>query len=141
MPEDPELGRIMQEKMERIMRERRDEREAELAEHKIKPIAVTDSNFDSTVLDSELPVLVDFSAGWCMPCKVMEPIIEDMASKYGSRMVFAKLNVDENPLIPARYEVLGIPTLILFQGGIERERIVGVVSLKRLEQILIPYIT
>src|SRR5512137_2489246 len=87
--------------------------------------AVTDAEFKTEVLDSTVPVLVDFWATWCGPCQVMGPVIDALAGEYEGKVKIMKLNVDENPQTPAQYGVRGIPTLIIFKGGAEAQRIVG----------------
>lgn len=139
MADDLGLERIMQKKAERLKRELDEERSLGSLKQRVGQITVTDSSFNSVVLSSASPVLVDFWAEWCMPCKAMEPILEHAESKYGERIAFAKLNVDENPLTAGRYEVFGIPTFILFQGGAERDRIVGTVDGATMEEMLAPY--
>lgn len=87
--------------------------------------SVTDGEFKTEVLDSSIPVLVDFWATWCGPCQVMGPVIDALAGEYEGKIKIMKLNVDENPQTPAQYGVRGIPTLIIFKGGSESQRIVG----------------
>jgi len=78
---------------------------------------VTDSNFEDEVLKSEQPVVLDFWAEWCGPCKNIAPILDELADEYKNKLIVAKINIDENQKIPATYGVKGIPTLILFKGG------------------------
>jgi len=86
---------------------------------------VGDHNFDSEVLNSEMPVLVDFWAAWCAPCRMLAPVVEAVADKYEGKAKIVKLNVDENTLTSSKYNIKGIPTLLLFKGGIIKEQIVG----------------
>ncbi|MEN9829277.1 MAG: thioredoxin TrxA [Burkholderiaceae bacterium] len=79
--------------------------------------AVTDSSFDNDVLKSDLPVLVDFWAEWCGPCKMVAPILEEIGKDYAGKLVVAKINVDENTNVPAKHGIRGIPTMILFKNG------------------------
>lgn len=95
---------------------------------------VTDETFDSEVLSSDLPVLVDFWAAWCGPCRMIAPVVESLAEDYRGRLAVAKLNVDENPDTASRYQVMGIPTLILFKGGQPVERFVGYLPKEDLER-------
>jgi thioredoxin 1 len=87
--------------------------------------AVTESNFDAEVLRSSLPVLVDFWAEWCGPCRMLAPVIEGLASKFSETLKVVKLDTDENPTISAQYEITGIPCCILFKNGEEAARFVG----------------
>jgi thioredoxin 1 len=89
------------------------------------PLTVTDTNFKSEVLDSDVPVLVDFWASWCSPCKMIAPIVEDLATEYEGRVKVAKVDVDANPITPGMFGILSIPTLMVFRGGKAEERIVG----------------
>jgi thioredoxin 1 len=79
--------------------------------------AVTDATFDADVLKSSLPVLVDFWAEWCGPCKMIGPVLEEVATEMQGQVTIAKVNVDENPLVPSKYGIRSIPTLMLFKGG------------------------
>jgi len=99
-------------------------------------ITLNASNFEKVLNDAELPVLVDFWAEWCMPCRIMAPILEELAREYAGKAVFAKLNVDENPEIVSRYQVTSIPLFIIFKKGQPVERIVGAVGRGPLEDIL-----
>jgi thioredoxin 1 len=89
--------------------------------------AVSDATFDSEVLKSSLPVLIDFWAPWCGPCKAIAPIVDELAGEYAGKLKIVKMNVDENPRTPAQYGVRGIPNLILFKDGTVQQQIVGAV--------------
>ena len=94
--------------------------------------AVGDDSFEREVLQSTTPVLIDFWAPWCAPCRAIAPVVAEIANEYAGRLKVVKLNVDDNPQTPARYGVRGIPNLILFQGGQVKEQIVGAVPKDRL---------
>ncbi|GAC1446766.1 MAG: thioredoxin [Pyrinomonadaceae bacterium] len=89
---------------------------------------VGDLNYEKDVLQSDKPVLVDFWAAWCAPCRMLAPTVDAVAEKYSSTAKVVKLNVDDNPGVSQRYGIKGIPTLILFKGGKEEERVVGATS-------------
>jgi thioredoxin 1 len=90
-----------------------------------KIMDVGDQNFETEVLNSNIPVLVDFWAAWCAPCRMLAPVVEAMADKYDGKAKVVKLNVDENTLTSGKYNIKGIPTLLLFKDGIIKEQIVG----------------
>lgn len=99
---------------------------------------VTDTNFQSEVLESEVPILVDFWAPWCGPCRVVHPILEEISAERDGELKIVSLNVDDNQQTAARYEVLSIPTMILFKDGAEAKRVVGALPKRRLEAELDP---
>lgn len=103
---------------------------------KKEPLHVTDATFQKEVLESKVPVLVDFWAPWCGPCQMVGPIIEQLAGDYDGRVLVAKVNTDENPAIPGEYGIMGIPTMIVFNGGKEVERMVGARPKKSLTERL-----
>ena len=93
---------------------------------------VTDANFDTEVLQSTTPVLVDYWAEWCGPCKMIAPILDEIATEYGERLKVAKLNIDENQITPPKYGIRGIPTLMLFKNGNIETTKVGALSKSQL---------
>lgn len=97
-----------------------------------KIIATSDANFETEVLKSEIPVLVDFWAEWCGPCKMIAPILEEVAADYDGKVKVVKLNIDENPSTPPQYGVRGIPTLMLFKNGEVDATQVGALSKSQL---------
>jgi thioredoxin 1 len=99
-------------------------------------IHLTDANFDEEVLKSEKPVLIDFWAPWCGPCRAIGPVVEELAAAYRDRVKVAKINIDENPKTATVYGVMSIPTLILFKGGSVMEKLVGLVPKNRLEDLI-----
>jgi thioredoxin 1 len=100
-----------------------------------QPITLSDDGFDPVVEKYDVMV-VDFWAPWCAPCMTMAPVIEELAQEYGGRVVFGKLNTDENPSTTERFGVMGIPTLVVLQGGTEVERIVGAVPKQEIRDVL-----
>jgi thioredoxin 1 len=101
----------------------------------------SDSNFERDVLQSERPVLVDFWAEWCAPCKALTPAVEAVAEMYASRASVVKMNIDNNPSVAQRYGIRGLPTMILFKGGREEERIVGAIGKEKIARMLDKHVT
>jgi thioredoxin 1 len=104
------------------------------------PKVVTDPTFETEVLKSDQPVLVDFWATWCGPCRMVAPILEEIASEQGERLRIAKLDVDANPITAGRFGVRSIPTMILFKNGRETQRLVGYMPKEKLLQLLNPHL-
>lgn len=101
---------------------------------------VTDATFADEVLASEVPVVVDFWAPWCRPCKAIEPLLAHIAESNAGRLKLVRMNLDENLGVPSRYGVLSLPTVILFAGGEPRETLVGPHSRSRYEKTFAPYL-
>lgn len=98
---------------------------------------VTDGTFESSVLKSSLPVLVDFWAPWCGPCRAIGPVIDELAIEFEGKVSIFKMNVDENPATPGRYGIRAIPTLILFKDGQVLEQVTGAVSKSNLKDLIV----
>jgi len=90
-----------------------------------EPVKIDDGNFGQIVLKSEIPVLVDFWAPWCAPCRMVAPVVEELAEEYDGRVSFAKLDVDQNPKTASKYRIMSIPSLIIFKNGQPVSQIVG----------------
>ena len=101
---------------------------------------VSDASFDSDVLQSDTPVLVDYWAEWCGPCKMIAPMLDEVAKEYGPRLQIAKMNVDENRDVPAKFGIRGIPTLMLFKGGNLAATKVGALTKAQLTSFLAPHL-
>jgi len=114
-----ELEKIRKKKLMELMRKMTEDKS-----YPNEPVEVNSSNFDE-ILNKYENVVVDFWAEWCMPCRMIAPIVEQLAKEYSGKVVFAKLNTDENPQIAARYGITGIPTLIFFKNGKPVDKIVG----------------
>ncbi len=101
-----------------------------------RPVKVSDNDLERVVKGSDIPVLVDFYADWCGPCKAMAPVLDDVANRYMGRALVAKLDTDRNPTMAVRYGIRGIPTLIVFRDGGEYRRLVGAVPRADIERLL-----
>ena len=101
-----------------------------------KVLEITDSNFDATVIKAATPVLVDFWAPWCGPCKAIGPVVNELAAEYEGRVKVGKMNVDDSPATPGKYGIRAIPTLILFKGGQVVDQITGAVGKTQLAAMM-----
>ena len=101
-----------------------------------KVIAVSDAEFEQSVIQSDKPVLVDFWAEWCQPCKMLAPTVEELAGEYEDKILFGKLNVDDNPSIATKFGIRGIPTLLFFKGGKVVQQMVGVKSKAEIKKVI-----
>ena len=122
--DDKELERIKEEKIKRM-----------LDQAKAGVVKLTSSSFDNFI-KSDMPVLVDFWAEWCMPCRMMAPVMEELAKTYAGKALFGKVNVDENPQIAGRYGIMSIPQFLIFKNGNRVEKIVGAVGKDPLENAI-----
>ncbi len=126
--EDKELEKLKEEKIKKM-----------LDQAKAGVVKLDSSSFDN-FLNTDLPVLVDFWADWCMPCRMMAPVMEELAQAYTERALFGKVNVDENPQIASRYGIMSIPHFLIFKNGTRVEKIVGAVGRDPLENALKKYL-
>jgi len=133
MKEDEELERIRSKKLEELLKESKKQKTEGV-------ITLGFSTFDKFLEGTGLPVLVDFWADWCMPCRIMAPVMEELARDYAGKAVFARLNVDEDPDIASQYNVMSIPLFIIFKNGRPAERIAGAVGRGPLEEALKKYL-
>ena len=125
MLSDPELEKLLQDRMKRLS-----------AQSTVGSIVrLTKSNFDSYV-NGERPVFIDFWAEWCGPCRAMEPVVANLARRYSGEIVFGKLDIDAEPDIATRYDVLSIPTFMIFKSGNPQDTIIGAVGVKALEKAI-----
>lgn len=133
MKEEEELERIKAKKLKELVKKSQ-KQETEGV------ITLTSSSFPKFLENTNLPVLVDFWADWCMPCRIMAPVMEELARDYAGKAVFARVNVDENPEVATRYAIMSIPHFIVFRNGRPAERIVGAVGRGPLEDALKKYL-
>ncbi len=108
--------------------------------NKIMAVTITDANFDELVLKSEVPVVLDFWATWCGPCRMIAPHIEDMAKEFEGKALIGKVDVDSNPQIPVKFSVLNIPTVVFIKNGKQVDKVVGAVPKKVLVETLNKYL-
>ena len=133
MKKDEELERMKAKKLKELLRK----------SQKQKTEVVTtliSSSFDNFLENTDLPVLVDFWADWCMPCRIMAPVMEELSRDYAGKAMFARVNVDENPEVASRYSIMSIPHFIIFRNSRPAERIVGAVGRGPLEDALKKYL-
>lgn len=130
MSEDEELEKIRQKEMKELQKAIK---KITVSEH---AVTLTDSTFEATIENASMPVLVDFWAAWCMPCRMMAPIIEELARDYDGKAMFAKINVDENCETAERFCITSIPFFIIFKNGQPVEQILGAVGRKPLEEAI-----
>ena len=107
----------------------------------MKPIEFTDSNFQKEVLDADTPVLVDFWAVWCGPCKMVAPVVEELAKEYNGVLKVGKVDVDSNPEMSMKFGIRSIPTIMIFKGGKVVEQIIGALPKKTLVDKLLPHLS
>ncbi|HYA21958.1 MAG TPA: thioredoxin domain-containing protein [Thermoproteota archaeon] len=138
MDEDSEIERIKAKKIGSLLNQTPTSSEEEGEDGVID---ISDTDFVPKILHGAMPAVVDFWAAWCPPCNAMEPVFRRIASKYKGKMVFARLNTDENKLTARAHFVKSIPTMMVFSGGEEKGRVVGLASEVELETALIPYIS
>ncbi|MCC6397368.1 MAG: thioredoxin [Bacteroidetes bacterium] len=106
----------------------------------MKPVEVNDSTFETEVLKADVPVLVDFWAVWCGPCKMIAPVVEEIAGEYNGKLKVAKLDVDNNPETSMRFSIRSIPTIMIFKGGKVAEQIIGAVPKRALLDKITPHL-
>jgi thioredoxin 1 len=132
-----ELERIRERKMAELVK--RGQGRDRFSQDRL-PVELNDGNFDSTIRSNGL-VIVDCWAAWCYPCRMIAPIVEELATQYGSSALFAKLNVDDNPATAMKYSIQSIPTILIIKDGVEVDRIVGAVPKGQIEAVLRKYVS
>lgn len=136
--DDSELERIVQKKLRELMRE--SQTDVKTATYPSEPVDVSDDNFEKFISRYPL-VVVDFWADWCMPCRFMAPVIKELASEMAGKVVFGKLNVDQNPQTAGRFGIMSIPTLIVFKNGRPVDVAVGAMPKSRLKALIMRYLS
>jgi len=134
MFEDNELEQIKQRKIQAMLNQAEQQKQLNT-----NPLTITDDNFEKTLKTNPL-IVVDFWAPWCGPCRMVGPIIEQLSAEYAGKVAFGKMNVDENQLVPSRFSVMSIPTIIVFSHGKAVERIVGAYPKAQIEAVFKRYI-
>ena len=136
MEKDEELEELRHRKLRDLIQKRESESDAYAVG---SPVEVTDSNFNKVIDENHL-VAIDCWAAWCAPCRIMGPIIEELAKDYAGKLLIGKLNVDENRMVPLEYQIMSIPTILVFKNGQLVDRIVGAMPKKLLEQKIIKHL-
>ena len=136
--EDHELEKIQRKKMDELLLRIQTQEKPNENLHS-KPILMTDTNFSSEVTKAKL-IVVDFWAPWCGPCKMVGPLIEELATEYAGKVVFGKMNVDENQMVPRSFGIQGIPTLMIFKNGKAVDTLVGAYPKSQIESKFRPHI-
>jgi thioredoxin 1 len=137
MSEDKELEEIKRRMLERMMVK---QSTPSILQGGVVNV-LTDTTFDKAVSEANLPLLVDFWADWCMPCKMMAPVVEALARDYAGRAYFAKINTDQNRVTSTRFRVMSIPNFILFKGGRQADQVLGTVGRQGLEALIKGHLT
>lgn len=135
MSRDPELEKLRQKRMADLVN-----RKPNFTNNDGRPIELTDASFDNTIRNYPL-MLVDFWAAWCGPCRMISPIVEQLAHEYQGKVWFGKLNVDENPVTAEKFGIRSIPSLLLFKNGVEIDEVVGAVPKSVLESTITAHLT
>lgn len=107
----------------------------------MKPVEITDANFEQEVLKADNPVLIDFWAIWCGPCKMVAPVVEEIAKEYDGALKVGKMDVDSNPEVPLRFGIRSIPTLMIFKGGKVVDQIIGAIPKKNMLEKILPHVS
>jgi thioredoxin 1 len=140
MDEDEEIRRIKEKKLQKLIKSRREGIKEKKSDYPISPIIVTDDTFPE-VIQKYPVVVVDCWAEWCGPCHMITPVLEDLATKLAGKVIFGKLNVDENQIIPTKFGIMSIPTLLIFKKGKHVNTLIGAITKETLLSQLTPYLS